>query len=142
MPTIQIEAQISGDALLEAALQLAPRELDQFAARLQTLREAGRLSPSAPTGAPVLSQEESTLLLAVNEGLSSDERARFESLVEQRRGGVLSEEAGAELLELTEKSEVQNARRMKALGSLARLRGTTLDGLMKQLGIKAPEVLD
>lgn len=141
MPTIQIEAQISGDALLEAALQLAPRELDQFAARLQTLRE-GRSAPSTPSGAPVLSPEESALLLAVNKGLSSDERARFESLVEQRRGDVLSEEAGAELLELTEKSEVQNARRMKALGSLARLRGMTLDGVMKQLGIQAPEVLD
>ncbi len=68
--------------------------------------------------------------------------ARFEALVEQRRGCVLPEEASAELEELTDKSEVQNAQRMRALGQLARLRATTLDGVMKQLGIRAPEVLD
>lgn len=74
MPIIQIEVQISAATLLEAALQLGPRELDEFATRLQTLR-AGRSKPTASSRVPVLSQEESALLLVVNQGLPLDERA-------------------------------------------------------------------
>lgn len=105
MPTIQIEVQISGDALFEAALQLGPRELDQFMARLQTLRTE-RSNPEALSNAPVLSEEESSLLLFVNEGFSLDERVRLEALVQQRHVGVLPEEANAELEQLSSKSEI------------------------------------
>jgi len=139
MPTIQIEAQLSSESLWQATLQLSPDELEQFASRLQTLRAAVPLVASST--APVLSPDESALLLSINAGLSPDERARFDELVGKRRARGLSPDEQEELIVLTDHSETLNAIRMKALAQLARGRGQSLDETMGSLGIEAPEPL-
>ncbi|MDQ3257718.1 MAG: hypothetical protein M3R15_28165 [Acidobacteriota bacterium] len=58
MPTIQIDTE----ALLHAALQLAPAELDRFVDKLQSLRRQSEV--------PSLSARESELLIKINQGLS------------------------------------------------------------------------
>lgn len=143
MPTIQIEAQLSNESLWQATLQLSPDELEQFASRLQTLRAGVPLAvplAASPT-APVLSPDESALLLSINAGLSPDERARFDELVGKRRARGLSPDEQEELIALTDHSENLNAIRMKALAQLARGRGQSLDETMHSLGIEAPEPL-
>lgn len=140
MPTIQIEAQLSSESLWQATLQLSPDELEQFASRLQTLR-AGSLPLAVSPTAPILSPDESALLLSINAGLSPDERARFDELVDKRRARGLSPDEQEELIVLTGHSENLNAIRMKALAQLARGRGQSLDETMHFLGIEAPEPL-
>jgi len=58
--------------------------------------------------------------------------------VEQRREERLTPEEHAELCELTHQIELANARRLEYLAELARLRGTGLREVMRQLGIQAP----
>jgi hypothetical protein len=129
MPTI--EAQVSPDDLLRAADQLSPGELERFASRVMELlahRRGASLSP-----------EETDLLQAINQGLPTEIRERYEALVARRREGTLTPDEHTELLRLTDQVEVEDARRAEHLAKLARLRGVSLGTVMDQLGIHAPE---
>jgi hypothetical protein len=66
-------------------------------------------------------------------------RERHEALVARRRAGTLEEEERAELLRLTDEMETADAEKLERLASLARLRGVSLDTLMQNLGIQAPD---
>ncbi len=133
MPTVQVEAQLSSDTLLQAAEQLSLSELEELEARLRAL--------SARRKAPSLSHEESVLLLTINQGLSSSERGRLDELVDKRREEMITPAEYRELLDLTDKSENLNAQRVAALADLARLRGVSLPEVMDQLGLRASEIM-
>lgn len=129
MPTVQIEAQLSFDKLLEAASQLSLPDLERFSEQVLTL-QARRKAPS-------LSKTEADLLLKINQGLPVEVRRRYATLMEKRQAETLSEDEYQELLNLTDQVEMKQAERIEALGQLAQLRGEPVQKMMKSLEISA-----
>ena len=132
MPTIHLEAQVSPDDLIRAADQLSPPELERVVSQLLALLAHRR--------APSLSPAETELLQAINQGLPSELRERYEALIERRRESTLTPEEHDELLRRTDEVEAVEARRASSLAELARLRGVSLAEVMDSLGIRAHEV--
>jgi hypothetical protein len=124
------EAELSAEDLLQAALQLKGEDLDRFVSRLLALRAQQR-APSVP-GA------EAELLMRINEGPPRDLAGPYRHLIARRRAGTLTPEEHQQLLRLTDEVEAVQARRLEDLIELARLRQTTLDELMQELGIRPP----
>ena len=130
MPTIQIEAQLSTDKLLQAVEQLSQPELEQFVSRVIALR-AKRRAPSLP-------RTEARLLLKINQGLSPKVQKRYDELIVKRRAESLTPDEYDELLRISDHVENLEARRIEHLSELARLRKTSLTSLMEDLGIRPP----
>lgn len=124
MPTIQIET----DQLLQAALQMPREELEEFVIRLFTLK--------ASEETPCLSDRETELLLAINQGLPAVTRKRLNKLIKKRQSYTITEAELRELRQLTDQIEKSDAERLKNLIELAHLRRVTLDDLIRQLGLK------
>jgi hypothetical protein len=130
MPTIQLQAEVSRDALLQAVGQLSPTELDQFVAEVLALRS--RRGPAR------LGAVECELLARINRGLPEGLRGRYGELIARRRDESLTLDEHQELLRLTAEAERIEGERLSALAELARLRGVPLRTLMDDLGIPAP----
>ena len=130
MPTIQLQAEVSRDALVEAAGQLSPTELDQFVAELLALR--------ARRGPARLGGDESELLARINRGFPDDWSGRYAELIERRRDETLTPEEHQELLRLTAEAERIEGDRLSALVELAQFRGVPLRTLMDDLSLPAP----
>jgi hypothetical protein len=127
MPTIQIEANLSSEQLLNAARQMPRRELHQFVEQVLFLRaqhERGAI--------PVA---ESELLLKINQPVPADVQHRYDELIERRDARTLTPEEHDELLRLTDQVELLEAERMKHLIDLAKLRQVPLNEVMRQLGL-------
>jgi hypothetical protein len=127
MPTIQIETE----QLLNAALQLSPRELDQLLARLRALR--------GKTKAPRLSLPEAELLRRINQGVPPQLQQRYDALRRKRRRRKLTRAEQQELLSLSKQMEQLDVERLQLLAELAQMRQLTLPELMEQLGLHPPE---
>ena len=127
MATIQLNAQVSSDELLRAASQLDSSELNILADRILTLRAQRRVSN--------LTLAETDLLLKINIGLSDETWKRYNDLKTRLHEETISGEEHRELLSLIDDVEADNAKRLGYLVELAGLRGTTLDSLMRSLGI-------
>src|SRR5438046_3960928 len=97
MPTVQVQAELSIDKLIEAAGQLRQPELEQFVAQVLAL-QARRKAPNLP-------QEETTLLLKINSGLPAEVRQRYHELIGKRREERLTQDEYEELLRLTDEAE-------------------------------------
>lgn len=82
-----------------------------------------------------LSEVESSLLLDINRGLPAAVAERYRQLTIRRRDHRLSPAEHEELIRLSDEVEDLQARRMESLSELARLRGTSLPGIMEELGI-------
>ena len=128
MPTIQIEANLSFEQLLNAARQMSRHELALFAERVLLLR--------AQREARVLPSAEVDLLLQINHPVPASLQARYEALLKRRDSRTLSPAEHEELLQLTDQVELLEAERVKHLIELARLRQISLDDLMQQMGLQ------
>lgn len=124
MPTIQIDSE----QLLNAALQMSREELEQFVARLFTLK--------ARQETPGLSERETELLLKINQGLPPNMQQRLNELIDKRQSYTITQDELQELIKLTDRVEIFDVERLKHLIELAHLRGVTLDEVIKKLGIK------
>lgn len=93
---------------------------------LQTHAAPARLSP-----------DESKLLKKINSSLSAIEWERYRLLLAKRDAETLNEREHAELVALSDQIEEANARRMKAVAELARLRKTTVPALVESLGLSS-----
>lgn len=100
---------------------------------LQTVAE--RLGRAGGAGAPHLPRAESELLDEMDLGVSPDAWDRYHMLIGRRDDGSLTAEEHGELIKLSDGIEVANARRVHALIELAALRHTSLEELMRTLGI-------
>jgi len=98
----------------------------------QRLRSEGWIGDSTVGG------REAELLSKINQQFSGELRARYDDLVAKRRAESLTADELSELLDLTDRVESWEARRVEALAELSRLRNMTLGHLMKELGISAP----
>jgi hypothetical protein len=127
MPTIQVRTELSPDDLLQAVGQLNSPELDDFVQRVLLLR-AGRVSRS-------LGQEETALLRRINDAFPPGLMSRQQELIRRRDARTISPEELEELIRLTDQIEGLQAERVGALIELGQLRQTTLDQVMRELGI-------
>ena len=86
-------------------------------------------------------QHEKTILLRqINRQLlSDDELEHLRKLQRKRKKTELSQAEYDQLTALTDKMEVAHAKRIKALGEMARKRGVTLEEIMAQLEITLPD---
>lgn len=123
---------------LESALrhEAAKQGLDTQGYILSTLRE--RLASVRQIAAPRLPADEAALLQEINRGLPSETWHHYAALKEKRRAEVLTPQEQAELIALSDQVEKMNVQRMERVVQLARLRQTSVDALMDNLGIKSP----
>ena len=117
--------------LSRASSLKAPEEIEELTAGLLALR-AKRI-------APVVSHDETRLLLAINEGVPVELTDRAESLIEKRDDCSLTVEENSELLQLADEVERRGVERLEALSKLAELRGVSLRELMQSLGVAAAD---
>lgn len=78
---------------------------------------------------------ESDLLQEINLGLSPESWAEYHALIAKRQAETLTASEQQQLIEISDRLEVANVRRMKALIALADIRGQSVDALMQELGI-------
>lgn len=130
MSVLRLQAQIPIDELLKAVEQLPQSELEAFVKQVLAIRAQLQL--------PSLSEDESTLFLEINRGISPDVQRRFDELITKRQSATLTQLEQEELIELSDQIELLNAERIRHLGELARLRGRSLSEVMEDLGIEAP----
>lgn len=117
------------DELLKAVDDLSEPDLDDLVERALFIRARRR--------APVLTSEETALLLEINQGIPSALYDRYQQLLDQRDEETLSEPEYAELLEISHQIEGLGVKRMEALAKLAKLRQIPLLQLMDDLGIQS-----
>lgn len=127
MPTINIKAELSKNELLQAAQQLSAAELQQFVQEI--------LSISAKRKAPNLTDQESELLLKINQGIDQETNEKYNILLQKRNLEILTEQEYQDLLKLTHQIETYQAQRLTYLAELAKLRKISLGDLVEQLGI-------
>lgn len=130
MPTIQIEADLSFEQLLNAARQMSGQELHQFVEQVLLLRARHERG--------TLPEAESELLLKINQPVPSNVQHRYDELIARRDERTLTPEEHQELLRLTDQVETLEAERVGRLIELAKLRQTSLDEVMRQLGLHPP----
>jgi len=128
MPTLKIEAQISTLDLFQAVQQLSQPELDNFVEQI--------LQFKAQKKAPNLSQQESELLLKINQDLPRELEQQYQVLMKKRHQETLTELEYQQLLELTEQVEKYQAQRIEYLTQLAQIRHVSLSNLIIEMGFK------
>jgi hypothetical protein len=128
MPNIHLQAQVSSEELLRAVEQLPPPELAAFTEKVLALR--------LRQAAPVLSQDETELLMRINQGVPADIQLRYDTLIAKRAAETLTAEEHAELLRLTDQIEQIDANRMEQLVALAQMRQISLAQLLRDLGFR------
>ena len=122
-----IQDAASPEQILQEVSQFSDAALDKFFNQVLLLRAERR--------APHLSLQEEELLLKINQPLPEPTWKRYTKLYARLQANAISKAEYAELLQLIDVVETDNAERIGHLIELANLRGTTLEALMKSLGI-------
>lgn len=130
MSTLQVKTELPFNELLKAVEQLNLPDLEQLMSQVVVL-QARRKAPSLP-------KNESELLLKINQGLPLDVQKRFDELVAKRQAETLTSYEHQELLDLTDRIEKLDAKRLECMANLASIRGIPLATLMKELDIRRP----
>ncbi len=124
------------DPKLETALRAMAADVglppDRYV--LDLLQERLASTNGGPKGLP---PAEAVLLERINEGLPPATWERYHALKEKRHTETFTPEEHAELIRLVNEVEIWNARRLKWVAELAKLRGTSFPELVKQLGLGA-----
>ena len=129
--TIEIAPDLEQQLRQEAASAgLAPE-----AYILQAVQERLTQTSHRHRPAPRLSPEEAQLLAKINLGLSPTEWERYHALLARRMAETLTPDEQKELIALSDRLEEANAQRIGYLAELARVRHTTLDVVMSELGL-------
>jgi hypothetical protein len=129
--TIQLTPELEGRLRREAARHGLEPETYIARALEEHLRESG-----APGGNGAGSAEEETdVLQRINLGLPPELWVQYRQLIGKRNDGTLSAQEKQSLVAISDQIEEANARRMNHLADLARLRGVTLEVVMKDLGV-------
>ena len=127
MPTVHVPVHLTMEQLLAAVKQLSPDELREFAEQFAAWQKQHDQQD----------EEESALLALVEENsrLPPAEQRRYEQLRHKRERRTLTEHELAEYQALLKQFEARNVKRIEALIALAQRHGTTLRGVMTELGL-------
>jgi len=121
---------VSLTELLHAANELDELDLDVLVDQILLLRAQRKSS--------VLSEDETRLLLQINQGVPEEMHQQYRSLVVKRDAETLTDDEYETLSALSDRIEVLAAARAGALVQLANLRQIPLMQLMDNLGIQTP----
>ena len=130
MPTIQVDAELSFNQVVNAVKQLPEAEREKLLSQLAVVRplyEDHRLPP-----------DESELLMKINQGIPEKLHRKYNELLHKRDRKTLTNDEYEELLRLTGQMEMLDIKRIKYLTELANIRNKPLVMLMDELGIKPP----
>ncbi|MFW5637230.1 MAG: STAS/SEC14 domain-containing protein [Thermodesulfobacteriota bacterium] len=130
MPTIQVDAELSFNQVLNAVKQLSEAERKKLFSQVAAespLYEDHRLPP-----------DESELLIKINQGIPEKLQRKYNELLHKRDEKTLTNDEYEELLRLTDQMEMLDAKRIEHLTELANIRNKPLVLLMDELGIKPP----
>lgn len=130
MPTNGTKMRTRPQQVLGELAELSTAELDRLLPQVFALR--------ASRARHVLSGREARLLECINHAPPGALQAKLDRLVEKRRAGNLKPSEVRQLHRLTDRLELLDARRLRSLVELAGLRKTTLEKLMRALGLKTP----
>ena len=83
-----------------------------------------------------VAEAEAQLLQQINLGLSENTWQRYNELREKLQHKTLQADEQQALIDITSQIEAANVRRIEALMKLAKLRNTTLDALIDELGLR------
>lgn len=130
MSVLQIKTELGFNELLNVVEQLDTSELETLISKVVTLRAKRKKS--------YCSEQESELLLKINQKLPANTQQRFNGLLSKRQAEQLSSIEQQELIDLSEQIEQANVERILLIQELAKLRGVTLDVMLQNLGITTP----
>ncbi|MCS3920428.1 hypothetical protein Q2T83_09700 [Fervidibacter sacchari] len=117
----QVSTRWTAERLMEAVKKLTPEEFRRFWEQLSAWRAE---------------QEQKFLrIIRENSQLPPKKQRRFNQLRRKLRDETISEREYEELLSLWQEVERRNVERLKALIELAKLRGVSVQELMRQLVI-------
>ena len=122
MVVLDIPAQVTVDALIEAVTQLPSEELEAFLARVNLVRRR--------------QATEADLLAVIRRSLPAEQQQRLDELRDKLEAETLSEAERTELLGLVERVEAADVERAEALLALAQNRGVSVRRLMQDLGLE------
>jgi hypothetical protein len=129
MVTVEVSAKLTVDDLILAVEKLPTEELTHFVRRVVAIQTR--------RGAPLIDEEEQTLLKAIEGRLATREaQERLDVLRQKSREGALTPAEQTELLSFVQQVESRNLARAEALVTLARKRGTTVSALMSELSLE------
>jgi hypothetical protein len=120
------------DELLKAVDDLSEFDLEHLVERALFVRARRR--------APVLTSEETALLLEINRGIPPQLHDRYQMLLAKRDDETLTDTESTELLDVSNQIEAVGVKRIEALAKLATIRQIPLLQLMDDLGIQSPGV--
>lgn len=124
MTVLQVETQVSSEQLLRALETMPLAELRRFAAQVDLLLKNRQT--------PRIAQAEAELLLEINRGLPAALGARLDELLARQETAALTDAEQNELLELTGRLETYDARRIRLIGELARLRNQPAETIIAE----------
>lgn len=125
---LKMGLQVSVSDILSTAKQLDVQHLDQLLRELNIIRVQ-------KSGVPILDEVEAKLLQNINLGFDSEKWDRLKFLDWKSEFEMLNSEEEVEALKLAEAYEDYSVERLKNMGQLAILRGTTIDEIIAQLGL-------
>jgi hypothetical protein len=106
---------------------LSSSELDKIISQAIVLR--------AKKQAKFAEKKEANLLVKINQGLNREQQLRFDELAEKLQSENITESERKDFLQLTNQIELLDAKRIKLIGDLAKIRKQTFDETLKELGI-------
>ncbi len=124
--------EITTENLLIAVAQMPEQEYERFIQKANKLRKKHLTAKK--------SGKESDLILKINTIFPTDKRERYNKLYARFRENSLNETENQELLNLNQEFEVLNAKRIKYIGELAKLRHQTLEEVIEDLKIKTSKI--
>jgi hypothetical protein len=135
MPTIQVTTEISVKQLLDVVRQLPKRELNEFQRQFNQLENRSNGVSQKVNGKYRNTEEDLLIRIKINSRLPDAAHRRFNLLRRKLQDEKITETELKELQELTDRLEGMAVERLYALIELARLRGTDVESLMKELGL-------
>ncbi len=124
--TLRIEMTPELEQQLQQAADKAGVTPDAYIVRLlqQNLKPTHRLPDN-----------EVELLQRIDRSLSHIEWPRYSNLLSKRNAQTLNPTEHNELIAISEQIELANAQRIEALGELSRIRNTSINDLIAELGL-------
>ncbi len=115
------------DDILNGISELDTKELEKFMTKLGHLIARRKV--------PSFSEQESVLLMKINDAIPTTLQKRYEVLLSKNREETITPIEHQELRKIIDKIEIKNAERLEHLIELSRIRNVSLDEVMKQLHI-------
>ena len=131
MTTLHLNSEIDLEQIIHSMGKLDNQELEKVLGRLSMVL--------AQRKAPNVSAKEASLLQKINRSISPVSQQRHQFLSQKLDAEVLTVDEHIELTGLIDDAELADAERLDALVELSNLRKVSLEQLMLELNISAPE---